>query len=86
MFIWRMNVSTNTNDEGMYLIDSAPTRTILKSNKFVSCLVMWDINVSIIYSTTNTFEGSGRAIILLPRSFKDICLNGYHIKTNNEKI
>jgi len=35
-----MNVSTNTNDEGMYLIDSAPTRTILKSNKFVSCLVM----------------------------------------------
>ncbi|TYJ27814.1 hypothetical protein E1A91_A07G214400v1, partial [Gossypium mustelinum] len=50
-------------------------------------------------------EGSGRAIILLPKgtksviddalyfiksqrnllSFKDICLNGYHIETMNEK-
>ena len=53
----------------MCLIDSAKTYTILKSNKFFSCLVMWDINVSIVYSTTNICEGSGRAIILLPRSW-----------------
>jgi len=37
----------------MCLIDSATTYTILKSNKFFSCLIMRDINVSIIYSTTN---------------------------------
>jgi len=49
----------------MCLIDSATTYTILKSNKFFSCLIMWDINVSIIYSTTNIFEDSRRAIILL---------------------
>jgi len=50
------------------LIDSATTYTILKSNKFFSCLIMRDINVSIIYSTTNIFKDSRRTIILLPRS------------------
>ena len=40
----------------MCLIDSATTYTILKSNKSFSCLIMRDINVSIIYSTTNIFE------------------------------
>ena len=42
----------------MCLIDSATTYTILKSNKFFCCLIMQDINVSIIYSTTNIFEDS----------------------------
>ena len=64
----------------MCLINSATTYTILKSNKFFSCLIIWDINVSIIYSITNIFKDSRRAIIL-----KDICLNGYYIETNNEK-
>jgi len=63
-----MNVGTNINDEDMCLIDSATTYTILKSNKFFSCFIMRDINVSIIYSTTNIFEGPERAIILLLRS------------------
>ena len=36
----------------MCLIDSATTYTILKGNKFFSCLIMWYIDVSIIYSTT----------------------------------
>ena len=53
----------------MCLIDCATTYIILKSNKFFSCLIMWDIDVSIIYSTTNIFEDSRRAIILLPRSW-----------------
>ena len=52
----------------MYLIDSATTYTILESNKFFSCLITIDINVSIIYSTTNIFEGSRRTIVLLPIS------------------
>ena len=39
-------------------------------------MIVRDINVSIIYSTTNIFEGSRRAIILLLR---------YYIETNNEK-
>jgi len=53
----------------MCLIDSATTYTILKSNKFFSYLIMRDINVSIIYSTTNIIEDSRRAIILQPRSW-----------------
>jgi len=64
-----MNVGINTNDEDMCLINSAKTYTILKNNKFFSCLVMRDIYVGIIYSTTNICEGSERAIILLPRSW-----------------
>jgi len=63
-----MNFGTSTNDEDMCLIDGTTTYTILKSNKFFSCLVMRDINVSIIYITKNIFECSERAIILLSRS------------------
>jgi len=62
-----MNVNTSTNDEDICLIDSVTTHTILKSNKFFSRLVMREVNVSIIFGTTNIIEGSGRAIILLPR-------------------
>jgi len=93
-----MNVGTSTNDEDICLIDSATIHTILKSNKFFSCLVMQEFNVSTISSTTNIIEGSGRATRLhiknafySPKSnrnllsFKDICLNGYHIETNNEQ-
>ena len=52
----------------MCLIDSATTHTILKSNKFLSCLVMREVNVSILSSKTNIFEGSIRAVILLLRN------------------
>jgi len=55
--------------KNMCLIDSATTYTIFKSNKIFSCLIILDINVNIIYSTTNICEGSERAIILLPRSW-----------------
>ena len=48
-------------------MDNATTHTIIKSNKFVSCLEMREVNVSIVYSTTNIFKGSRRATILLPR-------------------
>jgi len=91
MFKWKMNVDTSTNDDDMCLIDSATTYTILKSNKFFSCLVMRDINVSIIYSTTNiwrlwksyyTYTKKLNRNLL---SVKDICLNRYTINTNNEK-
>jgi len=62
-----MNIGTSTNDEDICLIDSATTHTILKSTRFFSYLVMRGVNVSIIYGTTNTIEGSRRAILLLPR-------------------
>ena len=68
-FIWKTNVGNSTNDEDMCLIDNATTYTILKNNKLFSCLIMWNIKISIICSTPNIFEGSGKAIILLPRSW-----------------
>jgi len=66
-----MNVGTSTNDRDMCLIDSATTHTILENNKFYSCLVIWEVNVSIISSTTNIFEGSRKANILLPKSLTE---------------
>jgi len=62
-----MNVGTTTNDGDICLIDSATTHTILKSNKFFSCLVMQEVNISAISSTTNIIGDSGRAIVLLQR-------------------
>ncbi|TYG98680.1 hypothetical protein ES288_A10G136700v1, partial [Gossypium darwinii] len=66
---------------------------------------MSNAHVNTILGSSKLIEGSGRAIILLPKgtkfiiddalystksqrnllSFKDICLNGYHIETMNEK-
>ncbi|TYJ14313.1 hypothetical protein E1A91_A10G110100v1 [Gossypium mustelinum] len=66
---------------------------------------MGNTHVNIILDSSKLIEGSGRAIILLPKgtkfiidevlystksqrnllSFKDICFNGYHIETMNEK-
>jgi len=68
IYVYMKNECFALVPKDMCLIDSGTTYTILKSNKFFSCLIMRDINVSIIYSTTNLFEDSRRAIILLPRS------------------
>ncbi|KAB1670230.1 hypothetical protein E1A91_A03G095200v1, partial [Gossypium mustelinum] len=64
-----------------------------------------DAHINTISISSKLIEGSGRAILLLPKgtkfvidddlfstksqrnllSFKDICINGYHIETMNEK-
>jgi len=51
-------------------IDSATNHAFLKCNNFstLSCLVIRKVNISIIYGTTNIFEGFRKAIILLRRS------------------
>jgi len=96
-----MNVGTNTNDGDICLIDSATTYTIFKSNKLFSCLLMREVNVSVISGITNIIEGSGRAIVLLPRGTRLHIKNAFYspmssrnllsfkdiclIETNNEK-
>jgi len=62
-----MNIGINTNDDDLCIADNATTHTILKSNKFFSCLLMREVNVSTISGTTNIIEGSRRTIVLLPR-------------------
>jgi len=81
-----MNVSTSTNDEDICLIDSATTYTILKSNKFFSCLVMREFNVSTISRTTNIIEGSGRATILLPRGTRLQIKNAFYSRMSNRNL
>ena len=86
MFIWRMNVGVSINDEDPCLIDSATTHTILKSNKFFSCLVIWEVNVSTISSTTNIIEGSGRATILLPRGTRLHIKNAFYSPKSSRNL
>jgi len=64
----------------------ATTHIILKSNKFVYCLVMWEANVSIISDTTNIIEGYGRAIILLPRGTRLHIKNACYSPKSNRNL
>jgi len=81
-----MNIGINTNDEDLCLADSATTHTILKSNKFFSCFVMREINVSIISRTTNIIEGSGRATVLLPRGTRLYIKNAFYSPKSNRNL
>jgi len=81
-----MDVDTNTNDEDICLIDNATTHSILKSNKFFSCLVMREVNVSTISGTTNIIEGSGRAIVLLQRGTRLHIKNAFYSPKSNKSL
>ena len=60
------------DDDNICLADSATTHTILKDVKYFSNLTKMKANVNTISGTSNMIEGSGRAIILLPRGTKFI--------------
>ncbi|TYH09654.1 hypothetical protein ES288_A07G113900v1 [Gossypium darwinii] len=54
------------------LTDSATTHTILKDKKYFSHLTMSNAHVNTISGSSKLIEGSGRAIILLPKGTKFI--------------
>ncbi|TYH08959.1 hypothetical protein ES288_A07G058700v1 [Gossypium darwinii] len=56
----------------MCLADSATTHTILKDKKYFSHLTMSNAHVNTISGSSKLIEGSGRAIILLPKGTKFI--------------
>ncbi|TYJ26271.1 hypothetical protein E1A91_A07G108400v1 [Gossypium mustelinum] len=56
----------------MCLTDSATTHTILKDKKYFSHLTMSNAHVNTISGSSKLIEGSGRAIILLPKGTKFI--------------
>ena len=58
-------VNNNINDEDMWLADSAIAHTILKDQKYFSNLVMQEINVGTISSSSKLNEGSKRANLSL---------------------
>jgi len=81
-----MNIDINTNDDDLCIVDSATTHTILKSNKFFSCLVMREVIVSTISGTTNIIEGSGRTIVLLPRGTRLDIKNSFYSPKSNTNL
>ena len=54
------------NERDVCLVDYATTHTILQDKIYFLDLILTNANVSIISSTTNLVEGSGRANIMLP--------------------
>jgi len=68
------------------LIDSATTHTIIKSNEFFSCLVMREVNVSIISGIINIIKGSRRAIVLLPRGTRLHIKNAFYSPKSNRNL
>jgi peptide/histidine transporter 3/4 len=54
------------NEDGICLVDSATTHTILKSKVHFSYLVVHDAIVNTISGSAKLIEGSGRATIMLP--------------------
>ncbi|KAB2089655.1 hypothetical protein ES319_A03G076200v1, partial [Gossypium barbadense] len=56
----------------MCLANSATTHTILKDKKYFSHLKMSNAHVNTISGSSKLIEGSGRAIILLPKGTKFI--------------
>ncbi|PIN04101.1 hypothetical protein CDL12_23366 [Handroanthus impetiginosus] len=56
--------------EELCLTDNATTHTILRNEKYFSCLVMKEANVNTISGSTKLIEGFGKANILLPGETK----------------
>ena len=61
------HVSIGHKDEDICLIDSATTHTILKDRKYFSHIRNGRASVNTIAGNTRIIEGSGRAIIILPK-------------------
>ena len=53
-----------------YVLESATTHTIHKEKKYFSHLTISDAHINTISSSSKLIEGSGRAIILLPKGTK----------------
>ena len=64
------HVSIVHKDEDICLIDSATTHTIRKDRKYFSHIRNGRASVNTIAGNTRIIEGSGRAIIILPKGTK----------------
>jgi len=47
---------------------------------------MREVNVNTIFGTTNTIEGSGRAIVLLPRGTRLHIKNAFYSPKSNKNL
>ena len=63
-------INSKMNREDFCLADSATTHTILKDKNYFKILKLCKANVNTISGSSNLIEGSGRAIIMLPKGTK----------------
>ena len=89
-----MNISRTFHDGDLYLADSVSMHTILKENKYFEYLTLTKANITTISSPTNMIKYSRKSNIDVLYSheskrnlfsFKDICVNGYHIEITDEE-
>ena len=67
-------INSKMNREDFCLADSVTTHMILKDKKYFKILKLCKANVNTISSSSNLIEGSGRAIIMLPKGTK-LCID-----------
>ena len=66
------------------LADNATTHTILKDKKYFQSLILCKANVNTISSSSNSIEGSKRAIIMLPKGIK-LCIDDVLYSSKSSK-
>ena len=67
-------INSKMNREDFCLVNSATTHTILKDKKYFKILKLCKANINTISGSSNLIEGSGRAIIMLPKGTK-LCID-----------
>ena len=80
-------INSKMNKEDFCLVDSSTTHTILKDKKYFQSLKLCKANVNTISGSLNLIEGSGRAIIMLPKGTK-LCIDDalYSSKSNRNLL
>ena len=66
--------NSKMTSEDFCLADNVTTHTIVKDKKYLQSLILCKANSNIISSSLNLIEGSGRAIIMLPKGTK-LCID-----------
>ena len=78
-------INSKMNREDFCLADNATTHTILKDKKYFKILKLCKANVNTISGSSNLIEGSGRAIIILPKGTQ-LCINDALYYLNQAEI
>ena len=69
-------INSKMTSEDFCLADNVTTYTILKDKKYFQSLKLCKANVNTISGSSNLIEGSGKAIIMLPKGTK-LCIDDY---------
>ena len=77
-------INSKMTSEDFCLADNVTTYTILKDKKYFQSLKLCKANVNTISGSSNLIEGTGRAIIVLPKGIK-LCIDNALYSSKSSK-